>query len=276
MDACLFGATAARLAGCRLVTSRRDLGQIYPAWKLNRLTRVERQAAAVVVNARAIATVAGKAGVPENKIRLLPNFLDVAEFDRLSQESSPLPPPPSGVKRVVMVARLDPEKDPALLVRAAVALMAERSDFEVVIAGDGPERPALNQLVGSAGERIRFLGDVKAVPALLRTCQIGLLVPKSNEGLSNTLLEYMAAGLPMIATNCGGNRELVRPNETGILIPTGDQAALVGALRILLDDPERGIRLGEQARRDVAQVHDRGPVLDAFESLYREVANVGA
>jgi glycosyltransferase involved in cell wall biosynthesis len=134
----------------------------------------------------------------------------------------------------------------------------------------------LTKLAGSAGDRIKFLGDVKAVPALLRTCHLGLLVPKSNEGLSNTLLEYMAAGLPMIATDCGGNRELVRPEETGLLIPTGDQAALVGALRTLLDDPDRGKRLGAQSRRDVARLHDRGPVLDAFASLYREVSNVRA
>lgn len=270
MDACLFGARAAAQAGIPFLTSRRDLAQIYPAWKLRGLARVERRAAGVVVNASAIAPLALASGVPSSRIHLVPNVLDVEEFDRLRGEGAPT----AGRTRIVMVARLDPEKDTATLLRAARRLAAERRDFEIMLAGDGVERPALEAAARDLGDHVRFLGDVREIPALLGTCAIGVLVPKANEGLSNTLLEYMAAGLPMVATDCGGNRDLVVNGETGRLIPCGDAEALTAALRHLLDHPDERARLGRLARRRVEERHGREAVLNRFETLYREAAHV--
>lgn len=274
MDACLFGARAAAQAGIPYLTSRRDLAQIYPAWKLRGLARVESRAAGVVVNASAITPLALASGVPASRVHLLPNLLDVEEFDRLRGAATTIPSPTGGRVRIVQVARLDPEKDTATLLRAARRLAAERRDFEIVLAGDGVERAALADAARDMGDCVRFLGDVREIPALLGTCAIGVLVPKANEGLSNTLLEYMAVGLPMVATDCGGNRDLVVNGETGRLIPCGDAEALADALRHLLDHPDERARLGRLARRRVEERHGREAVLDRFETLYREAAHV--
>jgi glycosyltransferase involved in cell wall biosynthesis len=273
MDACLFGAAAAAQAGLPLVTSRRDLGQIYPAWKLRRLAAVERRAAAVVVNAEAVAEVARAAGVPAARLRLLPNLLDLEEFDRLAADPPPpgWPAPRPGITRLVLVARLDPEKDAGFLLQAVRVLSARRNDFEVLLAGDGSERPALEEAARGLEGIVHFLGEVRAVPALLRTAQIGVLVPRANEGLSNTLLEYMAAGLPSVVTDCGGNRECVAEGETGFRVRSGDVAALAAALERLLEDAPRRAAFGAEARRRVAARHGREAVLDRFDAFYTEV-----
>jgi glycosyltransferase involved in cell wall biosynthesis len=111
------------------------------------------------------------------------------------------------------------------------------------------------------------------VPALLHACEAGALMPTRNEGLSNTILEYMAAGLPVLATDCGGNRELVRDGETGRLLPVSASPAELAAAWIgLLRQPEQAGQWGRNGRRRVDRQHAPGVALDAFAALYRRLA----
>ena len=272
-DAATFGSLAAQLAGVTLVTSRRDLGQIYPPYKLRWMRYADRRAAAVVVNARAIADWRIGEGLPPSKIQQIGNILDAVEFDRLASQPLPehvvLPEGPI----IGTVARLDPEKDTATFLRAAARVASRRSDVSFVVAGDGVERPALEALARDLGlgTRVAFLGDVTCVPVLLRRFTIGALVPRSNEGLSNTILEYMAGRLPVVATDCGGNRELVDEGGCGIVAPVGDVEAVANAFATILESKDRARTMGETGRTVVERDHQPEAIACRFTDLYRRV-----
>lgn len=259
-DAAIFGSRAARRAGVPFLTSRRDLGEIYGPRKLRRMEEADGAAAAVVVNAEAIGRrVSGR------EVVVIPNILDLDEFDRLAQTSFTLP---SG-RWIVHVARLDPEKDVATLLHA----LALVPGVGLVVAGDGVDRASLEKLSTelSLQDRVIFIGDVTGVPALLKRAEIAVLCPKSNEGLSNAILEYQAAGLPVIATDCGGNRELVRDGENGFIIPIGDSRELAKRLKELLDHPDRACSMGALGRQQVERNHRPAAVCAVFAGLYRRI-----
>jgi L-malate glycosyltransferase len=269
-DAAIFGSVAARWAGIPYITSRRDLGQIYPWYKLWLMRRADTRAAAVVVNAEAVRDGLVAGGLPRDRIIQIPNVLDLREFDRLAAEpfshSARLPPG----RLIGMVARLDPEKDVATLIRAAAAILPGYDDVHVVIAGDGPERPRLERLALGLGidEHVVFLGEITDVPALLKRLAIGVLVPRHNEGLSNSILEYQAAGLPVVATDCGGNRELLQNGASGVLMAPGDVPAVAEALRSLLDHSDLAAAQGVRGRRMVETNNNPDNVIRRFSSLY--------
>ena len=277
-DAAIFGSFAARLARIPLVTSRRDLGAIYPPWKQRMLARADRQALRVVVNAEAIHDHFAARGLPAAKMELIPNILPLPG----EQDPTLLPSddawrrllPPG--RRLAVVNRLDPEKNTGLLVEALALVRKEVPDASLVVVGDGPERTALEARAAALGlgpDAIAFLGDLDRVPALLPLCSIGALVPTSNEGTSNTLLEYMAAGLPVIATDCGGNAGLLGPDSTrGLLLPPDPPPAQAAAHWLtLLRDPALADRLSTAARTFVLTRHAPAPVLDRWETFYRSL-----
>ena len=277
-DAAIFGSVAARLARIPLVTSRRDLGAIYPPWKQRMLDRADRQAVRVVVNAQAIHDHFAARGLPAGKMELIPNILplpgeqDTALAPADEAWRNRLPPG----RRLTVVNRLDPEKNTGLLLEALPIVRRAVPDASLVVVGDGPERPALDARAAALGlgpDAIAFLGDLDRVPALLPLCTLGALVPTANEGTSNTLLEYMAAGLPAMATDCGGNAELLgRNDERGLLLPSSpspEEAA--AAWTSLLRDAPRARELGAAAKAFVLSRHAPGPVLDRWEAFYRSL-----
>lgn len=274
-DAAIFGQFAAQWAGVKLVTSRRDLGQIYPAHKLALMRRADRVAVRVVANAEAVRMHIISQGLAPGKIAVLPNLLDAEERDRLAELPCPCATQlPSG-RRLVVVNRLDPEKNTGLLIEALPLVRKTIPDAVLIVVGDGREMPELRKMAAARGvvDAVCFLGEVLEVPALLRQCEVGALVPKSNEGLSNTILEYMAAGLPTLATDCGGNRELVKDGETGRLVSAETMPAAVAEAWIsLLRNPGKAAEMGRRARAFVEQRHVPAIVLEKFRQLYEQVA----
>lgn len=270
-DAAIFGQFAARGAGIPLVTSRRDLGQIYPRWKLALMRRADRKAVRVAANAAAVRDHFVAQGLAAGKVEVLPNLLDLEEFDRLAQRPFSLADRLPAGRRLVVVNRLDPEKNVGLLIDALPRVREEIPDAVLVVAGAGPEWPALRALAAARGvaDAVCFLGEVLDVPALLRSCAVGALVPIRNEGTSNTVLEYMAARLPVLATDCGGNRELVREGATGRLLSARASAAEVARAWLdLLRDPAGAGALGARGREFVARFHSPETVLDAYARFY--------
>ena len=274
-EAAIFGQFAAPWAGVQLVTSRRDLGQIYPRWKLALMRRADRVAVRVVANAEAIRDHFAARGLPAEKIEVWPNLLDMAEQDRLAElpfsMSDRLPPG----RRMVVVNRLDPEKNTGLLIKALSRVRKEYSAAVLVVAGDGREMPLLRESVAAQGlaAAVCFLGEVTEVPSLLRRCEAGALVPSGNEGLSNTILEYMAAGLPVLATDCGGNRELVRDGETGRLLAGAASADEVASAWVsLLRDPKTSMEIGRRGRKFVERCCSVSAAVEKARCLYEQVA----
>ncbi|MCB1071047.1 MAG: glycosyltransferase [Kiritimatiellae bacterium] len=268
-DAAIFGQFAASMADIPLITSRRDLGQIYPPHKVRLLARADQQAVKVVANAQAIARHFGNL----RPFRIIPNILDAAEFDLLAEKPFPTDPGMTVKGCVAMVTRLDPEKDVSTFLFAADRVLREHPEALFVVAGDGVERGRLVQLAHLRGLRDRFhlLGERTDIPGLLRQASIGVLTPSRNEGLSNTILEYMTAGLPVVATDCGGNRELIEPQRGGSIVDAGDEEALAREILNLLRKPVLRKEMGERNRQRILANHQPGPVGDQFEALYRDV-----
>ena len=187
-------------------------------------------------------------GIPAHKVRVLMNGVDTGRFrpgpvDRAAL----LPEVPPGAVVVGTVGRLDPVKGHTHLIDAVARLDAS---LHLVIVGDGPERPRIERAVSAAaiGDRVHLLGERADIPVLLRAFDLFCL-PSLAEGISNTLLEAMATGLPVVATAVGGNPELVARDETGLLVPAGDPDALATALGGLVAEPALRRRLGAGGAR---------------------------
>ncbi len=142
------------------------------------------------------------------------------------------------------VGRLVAVKNIECLLRA-VALVPH-PDFRLLLAGDGPERERLREMASTLGDRVEFLGKQQGLDELLQASDY-LLLTSRKEGLSNAILEAMAAGRPVIASNVGGNPELVVPDENGLLYSSDDEEALAACMTSLNDAPDLRARLG---RRD--------------------------
>jgi glycosyltransferase involved in cell wall biosynthesis len=195
---------------------------------------------------------------------VIPNAIDARAFPRTHRESK--------LPRLVAVGRLKAPKDFATLVRA-VADLPEQS-CELLIVGDGPDRPRLEAEIERVGldGRVRLAGERADVPDLLAGADVFVL-SSASEGMPISVLEAMAAGLPVVASRVGGVPELVADGETGLLVPPGDSEALAQALRGLLADARLRHRLGDAGRVRVRERFDLGPFGRAHVELYsRELA----
>ncbi len=273
-DAAIFGQFAACWAGIPFITSRRDLGQIYPPWKLALLRRADREAVRVVANAEAVRRHFIQPGLPEEKIQVLLNVLDLEEFDALTAVPFASAERLPAGRRMVVVNRLDPEKNTGLLIEALPLVQRQVPDAVLVVAGDGPDMPMLREMARSLGvaPAVCFLGEVNDVPSLLTCCEAGALVPSRNEGLSNTILEYMAAGLPVLASDCGGNRELVQTGTTGQLVGIHETPETIAAAWMSMFMNRTAMQaMGRSGREAVRRHHAPAHMLDRFAALYNDL-----
>jgi glycosyltransferase involved in cell wall biosynthesis len=261
--ALVYGGPAARLARVPLLVHTWHGHNLLASPREGLLFRLaSRLADRVVAVSRDAAGHLAREGIVDSKLRTIPNGIDLERF-------SPAGPQPGGP--VVTVARLSPEKDVATLVRAAALVREKCPDFRLEIAGEGAclaELRALANHLDLAGQ-VRFLGRVEDVPALLGRASLFVL-PSLTEGISLTLLEAMARGLPVVATQVGGNPEVVAEGETGLLVPPGRPEELASAILHLLASPELSRRMGEAGRRRVRERFDVRGMAAAYDALYRE------
>jgi glycosyltransferase involved in cell wall biosynthesis len=141
--------------------------------------------------------------------------------------------------------------------------------LKVLIGGEGEERSALEAQVRAAGLEgiVEFPGRILDVPAFLAGLDIAVL-PSRAEGMSNALLEYMAAARPIVATAVGATPDLLADGRTGLLVPPEDPTALADALAQLLSQPEQARQLGEAARLEARQRFSRPAMVRRFEEFY--------
>jgi glycosyltransferase involved in cell wall biosynthesis len=180
-----------------------------------------------------------------------------------------------GPARIVSVGRLTAPKDTLALVHALARL--PDGAFEAVIVGEGPDYPAAEEEIRRLGlERaVELAGRRDDVPDLLAGADLFVLSSRS-EGLPLSILEAMAAGLPVVASSVGGVPEAVVDGETGLLVPPGDPSSLAAALEQLLGDAELRRRLGQAGRSRVQESFDLASFRRAHVDLYRrELANRG-
>jgi glycosyltransferase involved in cell wall biosynthesis len=169
--------------------------------------------------------------------------------------------------RIVSVGRLAAQKDFPALVRAAAALDPARA--EVVVLGDGPDRQQIEADIArlEIADRFTLAGEVSDVPERLRDADVFVLA-SNFEGLPISVLEAMAAGLPIVASNVGGLPEMVEEGANGMLVPAGDSDGLARALEALVDDPALRRRQGEQSRRRLVESFSIDACRTAHLDLY--------
>lgn len=202
------------------------------------------KALAVVPNSRGLAELAGKTA-PKQAFEVIPNGVDTVEFAPDPEREH------DGYFRILTVSRLTPRKGIRFLIRAMKSLKERNEKLELWIAGDGEERPTLEALAKECGvsDKVKFFG---AVPHGELGRYYGLAdvfcLPSLNEGMSNTVLEALAAGLPIVATVTGGTEELVRDGENGLFVAQQSPDDLAEKLSTLLADPGLRERMGSASR----------------------------
>lgn len=260
----IYAVPAARLAGVSGVIHTRH-GQRHGAqWRINALFRgAARFVDRFVCVSDDAAALTRNEGVAPHKIRRIWNGIDVNQFAYQGPRSD---------GPAVMVGRLSPEKDVATLIQAVAQVVRDAPNFRLEIAGNGPCYTLLQQQVDDLGlnAHVRLLGEVRDVPALLSRASLFVL-PSLTEGISLTLLEAMARGLPVITTRAGGNPEVVVDRQVGFLVPTHDPNDLANAILKVARDPELGRRLGLAGRQRVVQHFEVGRMIEDYKALYLEI-----
>ncbi|MDZ4686094.1 MAG: glycosyltransferase family 4 protein [Planctomycetaceae bacterium] len=170
------------------------------------------------------------------------------------------------------IARLEPQKGLTDLLDAAALVHRSHPETWFVIVGDGPDRVALEERTRTqpGGERIRFLGRRDDVPQLLQGAT-GLVLSSRWEGMPNVVLEAMAAGKPVIATEVEGIAELIAEGETGLRVPVSNPVALGAALEHLSSAPDLAASLGRRAQQIVSESFTTDAMTAKYVALYREL-----
>jgi glycosyltransferase involved in cell wall biosynthesis len=256
-----FGATIAKLSGVRhIISSKRDTGELKKPRHLvaNRILAGVFERVIVVADTIGKVVVA-KEGIPSSRIVRIYNGVDTARFA-----------PPTAQERkdarerlgftdeefvVGMVARFRPEKGHQTLLAGALAAAADIPALRILAVGGGPLIETLRDRFRQEclEQRIRLLDDATDVRAYLHAMDVGCLLPNGNEGFSNSVLEKMAVGLPVIVTDVGGNAEAVTDGDNGRVIPPGDVDAFRRALVTLYANPAERQRMGQRSRQLVEE-----------------------
>ncbi len=266
----VFGMAAATLAGIRgRIASKRETSQM----RSKAQEVVERiaflRANAIVANSKAVRDFLAARSIPSEKIHVIYNGLDVVRFGKRSADPAEFGLP-SGRRFVTIVANLRHRvKNLPMLLRAAVDVISNFDDVDIVIAGEGELETELRAFADELGilDRTHFVGRCSDVPGLLSISAVCVLTSLA-EGFSNSILEYMAAGKPVVATNVGGAAEAVVEGETGYLVDSDDDRAMSGRLIELLRDPAKSSRMGQAGRSLVEAKFSLAKRLDRTLDLY--------
>lgn len=206
-----------------------------------------------------------RAGFDARRVLMIPNAVDVEKFDAAKAAVARA----SNERTVVYLGRLQQVKGVDVLLRAWPEVVS-RVQAQLLVAGEGPLRSSLEQLANELGiaHCVRFLGRTSAVAELLAGADL-LVQPSRQEGLPNSVLEAMAAGLPVVATRVSGNEDLVTDGVTGRLVPSENSQALADAIVDVLRDPVRAESMGRAGRRFIDERFRLSAVLSQLVAAYR-------
>jgi glycosyltransferase involved in cell wall biosynthesis len=262
----LFAVPVARLYRTPIVlSSMRAHRDLTPGVTRHLLRLTDRMVDGIVVNSCAVARELADDGVPASIVRLAYNGLDTTLF-RPEGERAALPWGDAPAVVIGIVCALRPEKGLATLMEAFRKVKSVRNGVKLVIVGSGP---MLAELQAGSDADCHFEPAVRNVAPWLRTMDIFVL-PSRSEALSNSLMEAMGCGCCPVASDTGGNPELVQDGETGLLFPVGDSAALAARLVRLVDEPEYRRRLATLAHRRMHQQFTREQAARAMAGIYQE------
>ncbi|RIK78695.1 MAG: glycosyl transferase family 1 [Planctomycetota bacterium] len=272
-DKMFWGRIAARLAGVPVVASAlHSTGWPDGVGRLNRLLTPWTDAFIGVAEAHARHLVENERFPPE-KVFTIYNGVDCQRFQPhdaqpVRRELGIAPDAPV----VGILAALRPEKNHELFLTGAAQVLRKLPQTVFLVVGDGPRRRELELLAQqhSIAKAVRFLGSRSDVPRLLAACDVVALT-SHNEAAPVSILEALASGVPVVASDVGSVRETVIDGHTGRLFPAGDLAAFVAATLELLSDPAARRRMGAEGRRRVVESWSLAAMVSGYEQLIERI-----
>lgn len=280
----IFGMAAAGLARVPVRIASRRESAVRPETQRFVERAAYRLAHAVVANCEDVRQQLIREGVPAQKVRTIYNGLDLERVQPAQTERNEILKSlnlPEGARFVTIMANMrahvrGPEpicfKDHPTFLRAARRVYESVPEAAFIIGGEGELLDATRELARSLGieDRTFFIGRCQDVGSVLSVSDVCVL-SSSSEGFSNAILEYMAAGRPVVATDVGGAKEAIVHGETGYLVPAGDHEKMANHIISLLLDHENASSMGESGRRRVNEKFSTVKQLQNVESLYTEL-----
>lgn len=269
-----FGTLAGRISGVpKIISSRRNLGYWQTGRDLLLLKIMNRWTDLVIANSSAVRdTVVKEEGVDAGKIEVIYNGIDLDEFtnrliprEEAKRELGLSPETPL----VGTLSNLRPVKAVDIFIKSAFVVSKRFPEAKFLIVGEGPQRRDLETLVERLGmkDRVIFAGGAEEVFPYLCAFDIGVL-SSSSEGFSNSILEYMLAGLPVVASGVGGNPEIIDEGENGYLVPPGEPQPLAERIMALLEDERLRSEFGEKARLKITENFSLKRMIAEFERCF--------
>jgi glycosyltransferase involved in cell wall biosynthesis len=229
----------------------------------------------IVANSSGVQEFYVSRGLPAEKFTIIPNGIGPFQpGESVSREAllAELKLPPNA-RLIGAIGRLWPQKRVKDLIWAVDLLKSARDDAHLLVIGDGPQRWRLERYrdQNEVADRAHLLGERDDVPRILPHLDC-LWLASEYEGQSNAIMEAMSAGVPVVATDIAGNRDLVVPGETGYLVPVGDRAAFTRHTHELLDDTSTARKLGEAGRARMLSEFTVEKMIERHAALYRDLA----
>jgi L-malate glycosyltransferase len=279
LDANIMGTIASRLANRKtIVSSRRNIGHWHNPLRLALLRVLRHFTTHYLANSQAAAShTVNREGVHPNRIKIIYNGLELSKFKAITYEM--------GQKQreqwhigadhllVGTVANLRDVKNIDSLIAASVLLKNDFPDVKFVVVGEGPERRRLEALVKESGVEASFqlVGSHNDIVSCLAAFDLAVQC-STHESFSNSLIEYMAAGLPIAASNIGGNSEAITHEKEGLLYQPDDHHGLMDALARLIKDKTLANTLALHARERAVALYSAETCLTMHEQYYVEIA----
>jgi len=280
VDANIVGTVAAHYAGVKtIISSRRNVGYWHTRVHTTLLRALRSWTTHYLANSRAAVEVARRSeGVSPDSITVIYNGLVLSSFQGIDTSLRARERTAWGIAEdeilIGAVANLRPVKNISSLINAAAALESSYPRTRFVVVGEGPDRGGLQALINAAGLMDRFLlvGTRSNIVPCLAAFDIAVQCSLS-ESCSGSLIEYMAAGLPIAASNVGGNPEAITSGETGLLYDSDEGTSLAACLRQLLDDPANARKMGRAARQAAIEHYSREACLEKHERFYQRIVH---
>jgi glycosyltransferase involved in cell wall biosynthesis len=250
-------------------------GPFGSGWRHRAARWVARRQTAVVALSTATCRNLEAAGFDASNLRFIPNGVDTERFRPGAPGDAPWTPPqgwPATGPVVVTVSRLVPAKGLDVMLRAWRIVAEAAPAARLVIVGDGPLRAECEAMSRSYGltDSVALIGSRPDVPQILRSSHVYVSSSRT-EGMSNSLLEGLASGLPLVATRVGGAEDTVEPGVNGLLVRDGDPEGLAAALREVLSNDEKRQTMGAASRRMALERFALEKIVDRYLDLFREM-----
>jgi glycosyltransferase involved in cell wall biosynthesis len=270
----VMGWIIARLSGISIwITSRRDLGfkrkKIYD--RIFRLTA--KDCKKCIANCHAVKDqMIQQENIPSEKIEVIYNGIDFSGYQEALKDKSLRVELGivDGTPLVGLIANFNFEiKGHVYFLEAAKKILEKVPNVKFVLVGDGPLRPRYEEVAQelNLNNNVYFLGKRADVPTIISNLDVSVL-SSTNEGFSNVIMESMAAGKPVVATNVGGSKEMVADGVTGYLVPPADSNSMAEAIMALLQNPDKAVAMGVAGNKIVQEKFTVEAMVKKYEKLY--------